>query len=58
VKKTVTSLSKYYHAIGPGYGQDETAEGWQTYWGESYDRLVSLKTKYDPSTLFFPLLGQ
>jgi len=52
-------LKDYYTTFhSAGYGMGETSEIWKAYWGDHYERLKSLKEKYDPTHLLFPLLGQ
>lgn len=29
----------------------------QTFWGSNYDRLLSIKKKYDPSNFFYATVG-
>lgn len=54
----VTAAMAAIRAITPGAGSyvnetDYFEEGWQdSFWGSSYDRLLSVKRRYDPANLF------
>lgn len=58
IQNTISASIQPFKALTPGGGcymneGDWTEENWQqTFYGENYDRLLSVKKQYDPTSLF------